>query len=331
VRSRICTLVLLLSLVSAPMSRPAIASPIYRVTSEVAQGNSGSGLVVVLAPGQLVGINFAKVGERVASVAAGDRSQFVYTVSGMVINLRRIKLLNFEGEYNGNGSTTLLITTNGSSGQKVYPVTILFSQRRPAYRVVEISPDYDASPRANPEPIPLTTSQVPIRPSPPAEVAILPVETVPSVRDDANLALPPPVSETVKPDAVIPTLKVKKRAIVRKTRQNINPKTEVQPIAVAATPESTPLSANPRPQIDPQASYPKSQQRQSKKPLNNHQQANAIVLGLLKTKTYGVSRRRVQDAIYLLRNGRSLRDAAKKSGISEQTLQKLIMAGTRNA
>lgn len=201
---------------------PAIASPIYRVTSEVAQGRSGPGLSVVLAPGQVVGINFSNLGERISSVSAGDRSQFVYIVSGSVVNLRRIKPLNFEGEYNGNPETTLMITTNGSGGQKVYPVLIRFSNRRPAYRVIEISPDGGQSiyPAAQPTSfkVPLTTTQIQPTSSAPAELAILPEEKVkklpvprpPSINKSIKVEFPPPESEEFSVSKVLPEFKVEK-------------------------------------------------------------------------------------------------------------------------
>lgn len=324
-RSQISALVLLCSLFASPMSRPAIASPIYRVSSEVAQGRSGAGLTIVLAPGQLVAVNFSQLGEKIASVAPGDRSQFVFTVSGGVLNLRRIKPLIFEGEYSGSDETTVMVTTIGSGRQRVYPIAIRFSNKRPAYRVVEISPDFDQS-------IPLTLSRAvtppPYRSTPVAQVAILPA--------DEPIPVPsPPPKTSAKTKIVAPVV--------------VSPLPEPNPEPLSEpTPE---LKPEPKPEVTSKAKVKqtvraKGKSKASPLPIarvklsslaivekrNNHQLANAIVLGVMASKLPpgSADRRRAQDAIYLLRLGRSLDDAARRSGLSRKKLDLYIARGTHN-
>jgi hypothetical protein len=197
---------------TALVCAPVLASPIYRVDSQVAQGNSGSGVTVVLAPGHPISINFSKLGEKIASVTPGDRSRFVFNVAGSVLILKSIKPLRFEGEYSTGGDTSIVVTTTGPSGQTVYPIAVKFGSR-PAYRVVEISPDGGSTspiPAVNRDRnrIPLTTSQAtpPDRPSVPAQVAILPLdEPIPvqatPAKSEVKGESPAPVGNEPKPEA----------------------------------------------------------------------------------------------------------------------------------
>jgi hypothetical protein len=322
VRSQISALVLLCSLFASPLSRPAIASPIYRVSSEVAQGHSGPGLTIVLAPGQLVAVNFSQLGEKIASVAPGDRSQFVFTISGAVLNLRRIKPLIFEGEYSGSDETTVMVTTIGSGRQRVYPIAIRFSNKRPAYRVVEISPDFDQS-------IPLTLSRAvtppPYRSTPVVQVAILPDEPIPvpspppKASAKTKIVAPVVASSLTEPNPEpipepTPKLKPKPEVIAKaKVKQTVRAKvkSKARPLPIARVKLSDLAIAEKR---------------------NNHQLANAIVLGVMASKLPpgSADRRRAQDAIYLLRLGRSLDFAARKSGLTRKKLELYIARGTHN-
>ncbi len=331
-----------LAISSVLFSSPVLASPVYRVDSEVAQGNVGNGLSVVLAPAQVVSINFSKMGEKIASITSGDRSRFVFNVSGSVVILKRIKPLNFEGEYSGGGDTTLIITTVGASGQKVYPVTVRFSDRRAGYSVVEISPDGGMEPIPARIPqrnrIPLTTVQAPYRPTIPAEVAILPI-------DDPVKVLAPSSnrSETLPPPPVVvesPKLEPKSQPqTIAKVEPKPDPKVEPKPkrkTAIAAPQESAPLQESvkvePTPKVEVAIAAPQESAKVEpdtpQKKLTNHQQANAIVLGMMRSKARYDEYRKGQDAVWLLRKGKSLSVAARRSGLSVARLQKFIELGS---
>jgi hypothetical protein len=206
------TRIIAIAFATALACTPVLASPIYRVDSQVAQGNSGSGVTVVLAPGHPVSINFSKLGEKIASVTPGDRSRFVFNVAGSVLILKAIKQLHFQGEYSTGGDTSIIVTTQGPSGQMVYPIAVKFGSR-PVYRVVEVSPDGGSSapiPAVNRDRnrIPLTTSQAtpPYRPSVPAQVAILPLDEPipvpePPAKSEVKGESPAPVGDEFSPEA----------------------------------------------------------------------------------------------------------------------------------
>jgi hypothetical protein len=333
-----------LTIASVLFSSPVLASPVYRVTAEVAQGNIGNGLSVVLAPAQVVSINFSKMGEKIASITPGDRSRFVFNVSGSVVILKRIKPLNFEGEYSGGGDTTLIITTIGASGQKVYPVTVRFSDRRAGYSVVEISPDggMESVPARIPQRdrIPLTTVQEPYRPTVPAEVAILPI-------DDPVKVLSPSSNrtETLPPPPVVmesPKLEPKSQPqTIAKVEPKPDPKVEPKPkvkVVIAPLQESAKVERSPRVEVAIAKAEPtpkaevvisKVEPDNTQKKLTNHQQANAIVLGMMRSKVRYSEFRRVQDAIWFLRKGKSLTVAATRSGASVSRLKQFIELGSR--
>jgi hypothetical protein len=199
-----------LAIASCLLAQSVSAAPMIRVSSEVAQGASGRGLSVVLAPAQVMSINFS--GEKISSVTAGDRSQFVFNVSGSAITLKRIKRLNFPGEYSNSSRTTLHVMTTSGSGQKIYPITILFGSHSSA-SVIEVGgTDYVTSTpdQAPPKEIPLLTSQVPT-------VLSVPQEPKPSFsRKKENIALAPPPTEieeikslpTPKTDEIKPKIEV---------------------------------------------------------------------------------------------------------------------------
>ena len=343
-----------LAIASALFSSPVLASPVYRVNSEVAQGNTGNGLSVVLAPGQPVLINFSPLGEKISSITSGDRSRFVFNATGSIVTLKRIKPLNFEGEYSGGGDTTLIITTVGASGQKVYPVTVHFSDTRPRYSVVEISPDggMESIPARIPQrsKIPLTTVQAPSRPTVAAEVAILPIDDPVKVLASRPETLPPPpvVAESPKPEPKLEK-KAQSKAIAKIEPK---PETTVEPtpkVAVAIAPPQEPAKvelklktkvkttakvrvaaiARSLRAVKPQESA-KVETDGAQKKLTTHQQANAIVLGMMLSKAPYDEYRRGQDAVWLLRKGKSLSFAANRSGLTVSRLQKFIELGSRN-
>jgi hypothetical protein len=363
--------VLGLAISSVLFSSHVLASPVYRVNSEVAQGNAGNGLSVVLSPAQVVSINFSRLGEKIVSITPGDRSRFVFNASGSVVSLKRIKPLNFEGEYSGGGDTTLIITTIGPSGQRVYPVTVRFANNRPGYSVIEIAPDggeVETFPARTPQrKIPLTTVQAPppYRPTVPAEVAILPIDdpvkVLAQVGKDVTLPPPPKVEDSpkaeLKPEPksepiVIPPPKKEPianlfKAAMRQESAKSPPTAEIKPEAkskVEGPSELTPsqralaeISAYKKPEIkkseDPslESPAPKISEVQTFEvpKLTNHQQANALVLGMMRSKASRYEVRRGQDAIWVLRKGKGLSEAARRSGLSVSRLQKFIEIGSR--
>jgi hypothetical protein len=350
-----------LAIASVLFCVPVFAAPVLQVNSEVAQGNIGKGLTVVLAPGQVVSINFSKLGERVASITPGDRSQFVFNAKGSVVNLRRIKVVYFEGEFVGNETTTLNVETVGPSGQKVYPITILFSNSKPSYSVVEISHDSAApipaqSPR---KAIPLTTAQVNSY-RPVAQVSVLPIDDpirVLAPIGNKTEVLPPPPSVATgvgalksepkaddiklesKADAPVDAttgrrVKAKKeKSEIAKVKRKSKSKPEINigKASVAIPGEIAFTSSEPKFAVSPSVTA-KTQAPATAAPkhkLSSHQQANAIVLGLMHSRVSYRDFDRAQDAIWTLRQGKTLTQAAKRSGLSVQKLQQLIDKGSK--
>ncbi len=345
---------------------PVQAIPVYRVKPEVAQGTVGNGLEIVLAPGQVVSLNFAKLGERVTSITPGDRSQLVYTVTGGVINLRRIKPLHFEGEYSSGAVTTLNILTLGPQGQTVYPITVRFSDRRPRYSVVEITPD-TVMPSIPDSQLVLTDRRnqpPPNPPAPPTPTELPPIEdvriaegpptTAPNIKppvDPPNAPEPkrpiakvvlqiPPTKAVLKvvttslPKAVTqgkPKTKVKKpevQAIAKTASSPLLALQKAPPLAPAAKAD---LMANPPMPIKP----PAIQNQGLTAKINPHDQANAITRGLLIAKNKGqvryqsVTWDKTQDVIRWLRRGKPLAFAVKQARLPIQTVKKFLDFGTK--
>ena len=318
-----------LALVAGLFCAPnCLAAPVLNVNAEVAQGFSGSGLSVTLAPGRVVSVNFAALGEKIASITAGDRSQFVFSVSGSVVNLKRIKPLNFEGEYSTGGDSTLIVTTASTSGQKVYPITVRFSSSAPPYSVINIAPG-----ESNPIPVqiqeprrlPLTTTQRPML-SAPQQLAVLPQQQ----------PLQIDVGAKVKTSAPKPTVKPAPVSVVTPSAAAPDPNSygipptpfdasqgkPFEPVQSVATVKlSVPVKAAPKPARIPAI---------SPRTTGHHDDANALVRGLMiaKVPRHSAQSRRVQDAIYLLRLGKPLETAAQRSRVSLDTLQHLIELGS---
>jgi hypothetical protein len=345
---------------------PAEAIPVYRVKPEVAQGISGNGLEIVLAPGQVVSLNFSKLGERVISITPGDRSQFVYTVTGAVVNLRRIKPLHFQGEYSGGQVTTLNISTLGPQGQTVYPITIRLSDRRPRYSVIEITPDTlipdlpDSQlvltdrrnqPRQN-LPAPPTTTELP--PIKDVQIAQAPAVTAPNVKPTVDRPNPPePKGAIAKVDSPIPSPKATVKVVISslpKTVTQGKPKTKAKLgfKAIAKTASSPLLALEKAPPVDPPAAKadvkadpsvqvkpPAIQNEGLTAKVNPHDQANAIARGLLIAKNKGhvryqsVTWDKTQDVIRWLRRGKTLAFAVKQARLPIQTVKKILDFGTK--
>jgi hypothetical protein len=209
-----------LAIASVLFIGPVSASPVRRVSADVAQGYSGQGLRVSLAPAHLVSINFGGTREKIVSVTAADRSRFVFVVSGSSIIMRRIKTLNMPGEYSGGNETTLLVLTVSSDGAKSYPITVVFTDRNPGYSVVEIQGGGVDSPipvqRAEPvQRIPLVTSQ---RAEPEQQIAVPPMP-IPTNDTGKQIALSPPPIELKQKDKAKPSAQEKPKAVVKEEDQ----------------------------------------------------------------------------------------------------------------
>jgi hypothetical protein len=337
-------LLLGLALASVFFIGPVYASPVRRVSADIAQGHSGQGLRVSLAPAHLVSINFGGTREKIVSVTAADRSQFVFSVSGSSVVLRRIKPLNMPGEYSGSGETTLLVLTVSSSGAKSYPITVVFSNRNPGYSVVEIQDNgVDSSiPVQSEQPatrIPLVTSQ---RVNPDQQIAVPPM-SIPEAEPAPQISLaPPPLELKQKVEDKSTEQKQPKVAVkeekpkAEKKRRRFKPKElKAQPIeqktkAIATRPAPMPEQTyQPILWVDPSKSVMVSAPVPSQKSLNNHQMANALVIALMSRKISNTDYYKGQSAIRLLRQGKTLDAVAKRTGLPIRKLKILINAGTK--
>jgi hypothetical protein len=337
-----------LAIASVLFIGPVYASPVRRVSTDVAQGYSGQGLRVTLAPAHLVSINFSGTREKIVSVTAADRSQFVYSVSGSSVVLRRIKPLNMPGEYSGSGETTLLVLTVSAGGAKSYPITVVFSNRNPGYSVVEIQDSgFDSSiPVQSEQPatrIPLVTSQ---RANPDQQSAVPPMP-IPVVEQVPLIALTPPPLELGQKAEAKPTEQKQPKAAVKEEKPKTKKKRssgkakklKIQPIEqktkpIATRPASLPVQAYQQifwvePTKAIAVSAIASARPQKSANLTNHQMANALVIALMNKKISNSIYYRGQSAIRLLRQGKALDAVAKRTGLPVQELKTLIKAGTK--
>jgi hypothetical protein len=318
-----------LAIASVLFSSPVLAAPVLRVSSEIAQGYSGRGLSVVLAPNHPIALKFT--GEKISNISAGDRSQFVFNVLGSTVIFTRIKKLPFQGQYSDPTKASIFVNTVGASGDKTYPLTIKFGNSAPSYGVIEVGGSDNSIPAQAPaQPIPLITTEA----IPAAQTSEQPkiAAILPSPRPDIKLEITSDVLTKATPSESPKTeQKPKSKAMPKvETKAQIEPRPKAKTIATKLTapkPKSKPVI---QPTLGPgqQAKaglQAHSDTHQPVEALNNHQKANLLVLGLLKAPYRDYLRG--QRAIRLLRLNKPMLIVAKSSGLSAQKIESYIQKG----
>jgi hypothetical protein len=303
--------ILSVALLSIPVSAIAFGQ------SDVPFDMAERGMSLTVSPeGCVVNVTTAQI----TAIAMTDRSRFVYTQVGNSVYIKPIQRQEFEGVVSmGDGSTTLRIWT----GNKILRFKIRYaSSGSKDINIVEgIRTQVVALPK---------TPKIAILPSPPTPSSepITPVATEPTVvaqpvavqtfpllspipqpilqaMPEALHKTPPPPKLAQKKFKRLPTKHPKKIALVK-------PPVKADPVKT----ETSPLP---------------SQQSKVKHP------AIALLKGLNaarinKTVKYqSTDWRRVQDAIMMLRQGKSLDVAVIRSGASKKLVDKLLKLGGADA
>ena len=149
---------LMLSLIAAPSANALSARTI---STEQAQGTTGSIITLEVAPGYGLNINLIPTGEVVKKAWIDDPSRIVLSFDGnlcqssgesecnnegaTVIHLRQIKAIAFPDlpRSPGGGTLLTLITEGGSAGRKIYQFKVVPVSGQPKYTVLSISPDVE--------------------------------------------------------------------------------------------------------------------------------------------------------------------------------------------
>ncbi len=149
---------LTLSLIYAPSANALSARTI---STEQAQGTTGSIVTLEVAPGYGLNINLIPTGEVLKKAWIDDPSQIVLSFDGnlcqssdnsecnnegaTVIHLRQIKPIAFPDlpRSPGGGTLLTLITEGGSEGRKIYQFKVVPTSGKPKYTVLSISPEVE--------------------------------------------------------------------------------------------------------------------------------------------------------------------------------------------
>jgi hypothetical protein len=293
------------------------------------------------------GVAIAIPGEQITFIQLSHLSNFVCTtdngnmcVSGggtaNLIYLRRIQLgQQVPGQIaSPDGSTLLLLKTNGGSCSAICPITLVPSSSVPRFNVIEIG-------GVAPEPIrPIAVARTSLpRAIAPAPVPGLPPAPPPPLRVDLptdfksleevqsspviKQELPAPEQTAEKPIKVkVPKRKGKKLPRVK------NPKTVIEP-PVISPPVEAPVTPVVVKQPVAKLVLPKADKMPSRV------LANKIVMGLAHANRSreipyaSVKSLKVQNLVRMLRRDRPLAKAIKMSGLSEKDVNRLIQLGTK--
>jgi hypothetical protein len=314
------TLLLISLLIFSPTQTLAI--PARVVYSQDAQGINSSGIDLKVWSGYGLTINFIPTGEIIKQVWIGDPSRISFTSNGdlcqkntsnqdctnagaTVLFLRHIKPIDFPNiTSSGDGSTQITILTNGTNGQKQYQFKLIPSTGKPTYTSLVIKPD-----SSRPNPVLLARERVPVTP---VKKPSLPQQTVASINYQ-NVA-----AASSSPSSL----------------GGVKGKGEGGKVL-------NPLPLNPSPFPSPHPAFLGWQTASSVSSprtvtLGNTLQrndANAIAYGLSvavskgKIQPNSTNWRKAQDAIKLLRRGKSRDEAVALSGIAPSLFEQLINWG----
>ncbi|WP_228059224.1 hypothetical protein [Nostoc sp. LEGE 06077] len=278
-----------------------LAIPSRTIYSQDIQSNS---VELRIWKGYGVTINFIPTGETIKQVWIGDPSRIGFTSNGnlctkdanqecdggaTVLFLRQIQPINFPHLTSSrDGSTQITILTSGADGQKQYQFKLIPAAGQPSYTSLVIKPDSER----------------------PATLLV-------------NRPLTKPINQQQKVGSVTPKLVVTE--------------TVISDVAQTAMPAATP-EGNADQTTTPEIAVTESVTPTITKPLVatgsvQRDDANAVVAGLViahrngQIKSGSTIWKKVQDAIKLLRQGKSREEAVSKSGISPGVFNQLIEWG----
>lgn len=232
----------------------ALALSARTISTEQAQGNTGSIITLEVAPGYGLNINLIPTGEVVKKAWIDDPSQIVLSFDGnlcqssgdsecsnegaTVIHLRQIKPINFPDlpRSPGGGTLLTLITEGGSEGRKIYQFKVVPTSGQPKYTVLSINPDIEQiSPAIPPAPVRQVLPMVQ-SPNQPTSAANAPQWQAqpPAVANQANSA---PSDVSLPPVATGANPAVDSQQVTPTLNQNTVAPTPV----VTAAPEASPV------------------------------------------------------------------------------------------
>ncbi|MBD2302253.1 hypothetical protein [Nostoc sp. FACHB-190] len=319
-------LVFLLATALALNAGQLLALPAARnVYSQDAQGNNSTGLDLKIWQGYGLTINFMSTGEIIKQVWLGDPTHFSLTSNGKlcqqgtsndencgtggatVLFLRQIKPINFPHlTSSDDGSTQITILTSSADGQKQYQFKLIPAKGQPSYTSLIIQPD----------------SQ---RPSP-----VLRQPTLTTARTRPQLVTRQPATQqltdpvTKKPAITKP---VSQRRTVATRQENTRSRQEEKLLTDNSLPPRTVNVAN---NSTTTVALSKPVTGGNSIPRND---ANALAYGLAtavsnrEIKPYSTTWKKFQDAIRLLRRGKSQNEAISLSGVPPALFEQLINRG----
>lgn len=318
-------------------SKPSLAFTTRTVFSEQAQGIEGKPVDLEVWPGYPLTINFLKTQEVIKDVLLGDPSHFVYgamagslcamesdregcnNTGSKVIYIRQIDPpINFPNlPHSPDGSTQLKLITEGPEGQKEYQFKIIPAKKGlPTYTSLKIRPD---SEKAKPTLLNPNNRE--------REISLLEqynksnkVNYLQKNQKSSNELIVPKNRQNlifINQFRDIETSQIKKYITVEQTELD-------EPNGAIATPRKT-ISSPTKTKLISQSKISYSPQSIS--------DANAIVRGLVLAKQKGEIEYhsriwlQTQHAIIVLRQGKTIPEAAKSANLPEDLLKQLSILG----
>lgn len=293
------------------------------------------------------GVAITIPGEQITFIQLSHLSNFVCTtdngnmcVSGggtaNLIYLRRIQLSEpVPGQLaSPDGSTLLLLKTNGGACSSLCPITLVPSSAVPRFNVVEIGGEEPQISRPYTVARSFTTKEIAPIPVPGIPPAPRPTVQVDLPRNFKALQeVPPPPGQDPQPpkeSTPVPTKEELTTPVVKvvppkpKTKKPKKNRVSVKPIAKKNQSKKAPIIVRTSLSTSINASG-----------LPSRVLANKLVMGLAianRTKEIPYSSPKslkIQDLVRILRRDRSLPEAMRKSGVSRKDVDRLIQLGTK--
>lgn len=308
------TLVVLLVTTLVCNAGISVALPAARnVYSQDAQASSSRGIDLKVWKGYGLTINFIPTGEKIKQVWLGDPSRFALTSNGnlcqrstssndescgtggaTVLFVRQIKPINFPSlTTSPDGSTIITIITDSAEGDKHYQFQLTPASGKPSYTSLIIHPESEKPSPIGRQPILNTSRKTP-----------------------QLVTTNPPVQQPKK------YVTVKKPVIIAKPVTQQRTETRSNSLPPSSTNIANNSTTNP--------ALPKLATERNSIPRND---ANALAYGLTQAvtnkeiKPYSRTWRKLQDAIRLLRRGKSQQEAISLSGVPAELFENLINRG----
>jgi hypothetical protein len=315
-------------LFSAILSAALIGSPISAIAfgqSDVPFNIAERGMSLVVSPeGCVVNVTTAQI----TAIAMTDRSSFVYTQVGNSVYIKPIQRQQFEGVVSmGDGSTTLRIW----AGNKILRFKIRYASSgakdinivegiRTEFAALPSKPKVAFRPPAPPIPAPSPQPIIPVTSAPTFVSEPVVSQSFPLLTPvSAPTPQATPESPPSEPKPLVAPKKIKKAKKVKRSIESAN-----KTIALVTPPVK---ESKPQPTISPAPA----------RALKVKHPAIALLKGLNaarlnKTIRYQSSDwRRVQDAIFMLRQGKSLDVAVMRSRVNKKLVEKLMKMGGADA